>query len=241
MKRSALAASALSVVVLTGLTGLTACGGGDSETDADDKPGAKATASKAKEVSPAERLAKLMVTKAESGYTVKEPSDGDALAASQEDMDVDKAVCTPLAYAMNELPIGSPQATLTHVATSSAAMFTYITLSTYEDGEAESAMKDLAKAADSCGSGYTATSDRGTTRYDSVTVETAPSGSDESLATAATFKFKGFTQKLRTQTFRFGDTIVNYFALDSGAFIQSRPGEAKIPADLVKAQNAKLS
>ncbi|GAB2974708.1 hypothetical protein GCM10023080_044080 [Streptomyces pseudoechinosporeus] len=237
MKRStALAACGLSVAVLTGLT---ACGNGDSETDAADKP--KATVSQAKEVNPAERVAKLMVTKAESGgHEVKKPSDGDALAASQDDMDVDKAVCTPLAYAMNELPIGSPQATLTHVATSSAAMSTYITLSTYADGGAESAMKDLAKAANSCGSGYTATSDRGTTPYDSVTVEAAPSGSDESLATAATFKFKGFTQKLRTQTFRFGDIIVNYFALDSGAFIQSRPGEAKIPADLVKAQNAKL-
>ncbi|MFI1484596.1 hypothetical protein [Streptomyces sp. NPDC020747] len=236
MKRTVLAASALSAAVITGLT---ACGGSGSDTDAAaDKP--KATASQAKEVSPAERLAKLMVTKAESGYTVKEPSDGDALAASQEDMDVDKAVCTPLAYAMNELPIGSPQATLTHVATRSGAMFTYITLSTYADGAAESAMKDLAKAADSCGSGYTATSDRGSSPYNSVTVETAPSGSDESLATAATFEFKGFTQRLRTQTFRFGDTIVNYFTLDSGAFLQSRPGEAKIPADLVKAQNAKL-
>jgi hypothetical protein len=237
MKRTALVASALSLAALSGLTG---CGSGDdTATDTADKP--KASASQAKQVSPAEQVAQLMVTKAESGgYTVKKPVAGDALAQSQDKMDVDKAACTPLAYAMNELPVGDPEATLTREADKSTGMLTYITLSTYADGKAETAMKGLSKAAGSCGSGYTAKSDSGSTTYDSVTVETAPPGGDESLATAATFKFQGLTQTIRTQTFRFGDTIANYFTLDSGAFMNAYLGKAKIPADLVKVQNAKL-
>ncbi|WP_369248415.1 hypothetical protein [Streptomyces sp. R41] len=236
MKRTALAAaSALSLAAV-----LTACGGSDQGTDSNSKP-EKTTASPAKTLSPAEQVARLMVTKAEAGgYSVRKPSAGDSLAETQDEMNVDKAACTPLAYAMNELPVGTSEASLTRVADKSTGMLTYITLSTYADGKAATAMKDLTTAADSCGSGFTAKSNSGSTTYDSVTVETAPSGSDESLATAATFKFRGLTQTIRTQTFRFGDTIASYFTLDSSAFMNAHLGKAKIPADLVKAQNSKL-
>jgi hypothetical protein len=63
---------------------------------------------------------------------------------------------------------------------------------------------------------------------------------DESIATASAVSYKG-TQTMRTQTFRFGDTIVNYFSIDTSGFMQGRSGSAKVPADLVKAQNKKLS
>lgn len=65
-------------------------------------------------------------------------------------------------------------------------------------------------------------------------------GGDESLATAATFTYRGATQTLRTQTFRFGDTIANYFTLNTTAFVQGGLGNGVIPTALVKAQNAKL-
>jgi hypothetical protein len=232
MKRAALAAaSALSLTAV-----LTACSG--EETDA--KPESSPSSRQAKQLTPAERLEKLLVTKADvKGFTVRKPAEGDALAESQDEMRVDKAACTPLAYATNELPLGHPEAWLTRAATNSTITTTYITLATYANGGAETAMKELSKAASSCTAGFTAKSDKGSTAYDSVTSERAPSGGDESVAAAYTFQYQG-TQTIRTQTFRFGDTIVNYWAMDAGAFVYGRPGNAKIPADLVEAQNAKL-
>ncbi len=244
MKRAALTVTV--AVTALSLAGLTACSGGDSDggTSTADKPTASVSASQAKQLGPAERLAQLLVTKAEAGdYTVREPAEGEALAQSQDDMSVDKADCAPLAYAMNELPVGDPEASLVRVANGPDSMFTLITLATYADGKAEAAMKGLTAAAGSCASGYTAksSSSGATSTYDSVTVETAPTGGDESLASAATFQHQGVTQTLRTQTFRFGDAIASYFSLDSGSLVQGGPGQAKIPAALVKAQNAKLA
>jgi hypothetical protein len=235
MQRTALATSALSLLALAALT---ACASTDT---AEGAAGPRASVSPARTFSPADELARLMVTGAESGgYTVKKPAVGYALATSQEEMTVDKAACAPLAYAMNELPLGTPRAALTHVADKSSGMLTYITLSTYADGGAETAMKSLSKAAGSCTAGYAARSDTGATTYDSVSVEAAPTGGDESLATAATFTYQGLTQTLRTRTFRFGNTIANYFTLDSSAFMQPHAAEAKIPTELVGIQNAKL-
>lgn len=235
MKRTALTV----VTPLTLAAVLTACGGGD---DSDAKPKTPSSSPKAAALTPEQRLAKLMVTKAESGgYTLNEPSAEEAFAQSTDQVTVDKPECAPLVYAMNDLPLGTPEAHLTRVAGGSTAMLTYVTLSTYADGEAEAAMKELAAAADACGAGFTATSKTGgETAYDSLRTETAPTAGDESLATVATFDYQGFTQTLRTQTFRFGDTIANYFTLDGGAFMPARTGTAKVPADLVKAQNGKL-
>ncbi len=243
MKRATLATAS----VLALATALTACSGGDSDT-ATDKP--KATATQAKpsatqakpSADPAEQLAKLLVTKAEAGgYNVQEPAKGDALAESQEDLQVDKAACAPLAYATNYLPIGDPETSLVRVADKGTTTYNYITLAAYPEGKAEAAMKGLAEAASACTAGYTAKSDKASTTYSSVKKETAPSdsGADEALATASTVEYKG-TQTMRTQTFRFGDTIVNYFSIDSGGFLNGHSSQAQVPADLVKAQNAKL-
>lgn len=154
---------------------------------------------------------------------------------------MDKPACAPLAYASNYLPIGDPEASLVRYASTGSYIYTYITLATYAEGKAEEAMKGLTEAASSCAAGYTAKSDKASTTYASVKKEAAPSdpAADESLATVETVAYKG-TQTMRTQTFRFGDTIVNYFSIDSGGFIKGQPGQATVPADLVKAQNAKL-
>ncbi|MFJ8085061.1 hypothetical protein ACIQ6Y_31140 [Streptomyces sp. NPDC096205] len=238
MKRTALAAASL----LSFAAVLTACGGSGSDSDA--KPESAPSSPKAKQLTPDEQLAKLMVTKAESPkYTLEEPQTKEAFATSTDEVTVDKPECAPLVYAMNDLPLGDPEARLTRVTHggASSSMLTYVTLSTYEDGKAEAAMKELTAAAASCGGGFTATSKSdGSAMYDSVKTENAPQAGDESLATSATFDFQGLPQTVRTQTFRFGDTVANYFTLDSGAFMSARAGDAEIPADLVKAQNAKL-
>ncbi len=245
MKRSALAASALSVAVLTGLTGLTACGSSNSETDAAEagKPGAKATASKAKEVSPAERLAKLAITKADvDGYNVEKPSDEFVFAKSPDEVTLDKKVCAPLAYAMNQLPLGEPQADLTRVTSKGGLVggYTYVTLTTYEDGKAESAMAGLSKAVSSCGDGFTAKANGGTSPYDSVTAEPTTKAGDESLAFKSTMTVQGVTHTLHTAAVRHDDVIAVYFSADGRAIAESRPSDARLAAVVVEAQNGKL-
>ncbi|WP_327395747.1 hypothetical protein [Streptomyces phaeochromogenes] len=241
MKRTtALAASAL---CLSALACLTACGGGDSDsgTDAADKP--EATASRTKEVSPADRLAKLVITKADvGGYAVEEPSDEFVFAKSPDEVTLDKKVCAPLAYAMNQLPLGEPQADLTRVASKDGLNggFTYVTLTAYEDGGAESAMAGLAKAVASCGDGFTAKSKSGTSPYDSVTAEPTTKSGDESLAFKSTMTVLGTTHTLHSAAVRHDDVIAVYFAVDGRAIAESRPSDVKLAAAVVEAQNAKL-
>jgi hypothetical protein len=244
MKRATLALSLLSALSLTTLT---ACGGGDGDdgrTTASEKPKPSATATQAKpSADPAKQLAELLVTNAEAGgdYRIDEPAKEDAMATSQDQLQVAKPACAPLAYASNYLPIGDAEASLVRYASTGSYVYTYITLATYAEGKAEDAMKGLAAAASSCTTGYTAKSDKSSTTYTSVKKETAPSDptADESLATTSTVEYKG-TQTMRTQTFRFGDTIVNYFSINSGGFLQGQSSQATVPTDLVKAQNAKL-
>ncbi|WP_406488702.1 hypothetical protein [Streptomyces phaeochromogenes] len=241
MKRTAaLAASALS---LSALACLTACGGGgsDSGTDAADKP--EATASRTKEVSPADRLAKLMITKADvGGYAVEEPSDEFVFAKSPDEVTLDRKVCAPLAYAMNQLPLGEPQADLTRVASKDGLNggFTYVTLTAYQDGGAESAMAGLAKAVASCGDGFTAKSKSGTSPYDSVTAEPTTKSGDESLAFKSTMTVLGTTHTLHSAAVHHDDVIAVYFAVDGRAIAESRPSDVKLAAAVVEAQNAKL-
>jgi hypothetical protein len=237
MKRAVLAVSTLS------LLSLTACGGSADSDAATGEP--RPTATRAKQVTPDERLAKLMITKADvPGLDVKSTSrdEGDdkyVFAKSPDDVTVDKPACAPLAYALNQLPIGGPQGDLTHYVPQ-GNKFTYITLTTYAPGKAEAAFAGLAKSVDSCGSGFTAKAN-GTTTYDSVTAEepVAKAG-DESLAFRSTMPFQGITHTMRAQAVRKDDVIAVYVSVDGMAMVQDRPGDAKLPAAVVKAQNAKL-
>ncbi|MFI8302686.1 hypothetical protein ACIF80_04385 [Streptomyces sp. NPDC085927] len=235
----------LSALSLISLAALSACGGnsgsGTDEDAAADKP--KATASKEKQATPAERLKQLMITKADvSDKNVNEPDSEFAFAASQKEVTVEKPVCTPLAYAMNQLPLGEPQADLTRVVNGGLNQaFTYVTLTTYDSGRAESAMAGLSEAVDACGGGFTAKTNDDTSAYDSVTAEkpVAEAG-DESLAFQSTLTFRGTPHTMHTQVVRSGDVLAVYFSVDGTAIANSRPSDAKLPAAVVKAQNAKL-
>ncbi|MFI6371590.1 hypothetical protein [Streptomyces sp. NPDC050546] len=239
MKRAALAASALS---LLSLATLTACGGDADSDSAAGEPGP--TASRAKQVTPAERLTKLMITSADvPGLDVNPPSKQDdkyAFAKSPEDVKADKPVCAPLALAMNQLALGDAQADLTHHVPQNSG-FTYVTLMSYDTpGKAESAFAGLSKGVDACGDGFTAKA-KGTTPYDSVTAEKpVAQGGDESLAFQATTPFRGVTHTLHAPAVRSDDVVAVYFSVNGSAMVQNRPGNAKLPAALVKAQNAKL-
>ncbi|GGV76841.1 hypothetical protein ABZ178_26675 [Streptomyces massasporeus] len=233
MKRAALAV--VSVLALT--SALTACSGGE------DKPSAAPTTPKAKQITPAQRLAKAIVTKDDlPGYNVSEPDAQYAFAKSSDELKVDKPGCAPLALAMNQLPLGEPQADLVR---SAGAGFgkesTYITLASYEPAaEAESLLAGLAKAVPECGGGFTAKAGENSTAYESVTAEKGTASG--AVAFRSTMTFRGITHTLRTEAVRDGDVLAVYFSVNGFAIADStRPSDAKMPANVVKAQNSKLA
>ncbi|MER7401701.1 hypothetical protein ABT373_04240 [Streptomyces sp. NPDC000070] len=232
MKRVTLAA----VSLLALASALTACSGSD------DAPASSPSAPKAKPVTPAQRLAKVMVEKDDlPGYNVSEPEAQYAFAKSSDEVTVDKPGCTPLAYAMNQLPLGEPQADLTRSAVAGyGEATTNITLASYEPtAKAESTLAGLAKAVPQCGDGFTAKAGKNTTVYDSVTAEKGTTTG--AVAFRSTMTFQGVTHTLHTEAVRHGDVLAIYFSVNGFAIADSiRPSDAKLPANIVKAQNAKL-
>ncbi|MFD8001905.1 hypothetical protein [Streptomyces mirabilis] len=257
MKRTVLAASAFSVALLAGPAG---CASGDS--DAADEPAPKA--SRAGEPGPARRLATQMITAADlgHGYSVRDFSvakEKSAFAETPDRITVDRGPCHPLATAMNQLPLGRPQAFLTRVvspeksvgtpaeeatgsATEESTAVTYVTLAAYDQGMATAAMDTLlARGVDSCRLGFTARAVNGTTRtYHSVAVEEAGTAGDEALAYRAATTVDGVTRTVRTTVVRSGDVIAVYVAVDGTAGVDGEPRGPRVPAVVLTAQNAKL-
>lgn len=239
--------AALSALSLLSLAALTACGGDSGSGSDADKPAATASQEQQEQqATPEERLQQLAITQADApgDRKVTEPDDEFVFAKSAKEVTVDKPACAPLALAMNQLPLGEPQADLTRVVDSGGAnigAFTYVTLTTYESGGAESAMSGLSKAVDACGGGFTAKSDENTSAYDSVTAEKpVAAAGDESLGFRSTLTFRGVTHTVHTQAVRSGDVLAVYFSVDGSAIANSKPSDAKLPTAVVKAQNGKL-
>ncbi|MGW2228053.1 hypothetical protein [Streptomyces formicae] len=248
MKRTRLTQAAAPVLALLCAAALSGCGGSDSGSGSDgaeggDKSGPSGAPEKTAD--PAADLDRAVLTKDEvKGYRIDKPSQKFVFAKSQGEIKLDKAACAPLAYAMNQVPLGSPKADVTRVAAGAKGpgTFTYVTLTTYEKGAAKTALVELSKAVGACGGGFTAKAGKTSNPYTSVAAETAPtpSGADESVAFKATTEYQNVTHTLRTQAVRHGDTLAVYFAVDGVAFTQSRAGNAKIATAVVDAQSAKL-
>lgn len=237
MKRPALAVS-----TLLSLTALAACSGGDSD-DAKPASSSSASSAQAKQVTPAERLAKMLITKSEvAGYDLNKPSTEYAFAKSADEVTADKAACVPLALAMNNLPLGDPQADVQRVAIKGYQdAFTYVMLTAYEStAKAESAVAGLTKGVAACGGGFTAKAGANSSTYETVTAEKAASAGDESLAFKSTMTFRGVTHTLHTQAVRSGDVVAVYFGVNGTAIANSRPSDGKLATVVVKAQNARL-
>ncbi|WP_181139493.1 hypothetical protein [Streptomyces sp. Ru71] len=235
--------AALTVVALAALA---ACSGNGSDASGGSDGSGKSSGSAAptRQAGPAERLAQLMVTPAQvGGRSVEKPGEDYAFAASPSEVRLDKAVCAPLAYAMNQLPLGEPQADLTRVVKTDSMSDapTYVTLTAYAPGGARSALSGLEKAVGACGAGFTATSKNAGTTYASVAAEqpTAPAG-DERTAFKATLTVNGVTHALHTEAVRAGDVVAVYFSVNGMAIAQNRPSDAKPMPAVVNAQNARL-
>ncbi|PPS87907.1 hypothetical protein [Streptomyces sp. MH60] len=244
--------AALAALSLLSLTALTACGGSDPDPDpAADKPRASTSSSSLKAPSPAERLATTIVTEADTGgFKVDEPDDAYAFAKSTDEVTVVKPVCAPLAYAMNQLPLGTPEADLTRLTSgptdaptklTKGVTFTYVTLASYAPGKARSSFADARKAVDACGDGFTAEANGNESPYDSVTAEQVTPTGDESLGFTSTMTFRGVRHVLHGEIVRSGDVLAVYFSVDGMAIANGRPSDARLSPTVVKAQNGKLA
>ncbi|AKZ57396.1 conserved exported protein of unknown function [Streptomyces ambofaciens ATCC 23877] len=241
--------AALATLSLLSLTALTACGGtGDSGSGA----APATTAPSTKEPTAAERLARTMVTTSDvKGLRVAEPDDEFRFARTPDEVTLDKPVCAPLAHAMNQLPLGAPEADLTRVVsgqrdtgteteTANGIGFTYITLTAHRSGDAQSAFAGVRKAVGSCGGGFTAEANGAKTPYDSVTAEKVTPAGDESLGFKATMTSLGVPHVLHTEVVRSGDLLAVHFSVDGLAIANRRPSDAKLSPTVVNAQKAKL-
>lgn len=225
------------------LVALTACGGGDGTDKSTGGP--RPSATRSEQAAPAERLAGLMVTPAEAkGFSVQEYDDEFALAESPSELKADKAACTPLALAMNQLPLGEPQADLTRALAPESqgptGVQTYVTLTTYASGGAQAVVADVKKAVDACGDGFTAKGSNGSTVYDSVAVEDVAPAGEETVGFTATTSYQGVSHIVHTQVVRAGDIVAVHFSADGMAIANGRASDAKLPPAVVKAQSAKL-
>ncbi|MFE0572375.1 hypothetical protein ACFW21_09460 [Streptomyces albogriseolus] len=231
------------VLAVLCLAALTACGGGGEPDNSTGEPRPPATRSE--QAAPAERLAGLMVTPAEvKGFSVRPYDDEFALAESSSEMTADQPACAPLALAMNQLPLGEPQADLTRALAPEAQGLsgtqTYVTLTAYASGGAQAVLADVKKAVDACADGFTAKGGNGSTVYDSVTAEDVAPAGEETVGFTATTSYQGVSHTLHTQIVRAGDVVGVYFAVNGLAIANGRASDAKLPPEVVKAQSAKL-
>ncbi|MFJ8047204.1 hypothetical protein [Streptomyces luteogriseus] len=233
MKRTAAAVSLLTAAALTCLAG---CSG----TTAPATPGA--SASPARQQTPAQRLTGLMVTAADlgPGYSVREfdPTEGKSVFARSA-REITGNACTPLAAMTHQLPLGRPQASLSRLVATREAPGTrvYVTLATYDTGMAVTAMDALlADAVQGCSLGFTVRAHGTGERYDPFEPEDTPAVGDEALAYRGVVTPEGGTPRpVRTTVVRHGDVIAVCTAV-GGARIAS----PVVLTPVIEAQDAKL-
>ncbi len=225
------------------LAALTACGGGGEPENSTGEP--RPSATRSEQAAPAERLAGLMVTPAEvKGFAVKPYDNEFALATASSEMTADKPACAPLALALNQLPLGEPQADLTRVLAPESqglnSTQTYVTLTSYATGGAKAVLADVKKAVDACGDGFTAEGSNGSTVYDAVAAQDVTPAGEETVGFTATTSYQGVSHTVHTQAVRAGDVVAVYFAADGMAMVNGRTSDAELPPAVVKAQSSKL-
>ncbi|MET9512182.1 hypothetical protein ABZX62_27695 [Streptomyces flavidovirens] len=249
VRRTAVAASALSLALL-----VSACG---ADKSADAGPEAKgkdsAAAEPAAKVLSQAELDKLILADGDAkNHKVIKPLKAD-LAASKI-ATTDKAECKPLLDATWMRPLGSPAATsVRRVSTMpekpgkdaspedklkaglealGGAVIMTDTLGSYDGKSAQEALAGLRTAGKACADGFTTTAGPDKMKYTKVT-PASYTGGDEAVAFTLTTDLEGETGSAQLVTVRKGNTVVSFFA-------QSFAGKSEQPKDAIEAQLAKL-
>lgn len=117
---------------------------------------------------------------------------------------------------------------------------TLVSLSSYEGDGAKETMSSLSAAIEGCGGGFTATAKEEPQKFKKVEAEKASGNGDESLAFAVTADSEG-DPVVHAEVARHGNTVATYYSISMAAFADdAKVSDYDVPADLIKAQTAKL-
>ncbi|MER5829381.1 hypothetical protein ABT116_00855 [Streptomyces sp. NPDC002130] len=234
MKRTT--AAAVSLLTVAALISAAGCSGTATAS-------AGATAPPKRQPTPAERVTALLVGRADlgTGYSVREfdPAKGKSVFARSAREITGDGACIPLAAMTHQLPLGRPQASLSRVVSTEEAPGTriYVTLATYDQGMAMTAMNTLLEdAVQGCSLGFSVKANGHGELYYPFEPEETPDVGDEALAYRGMITEEGGgSRPIRTTVVRHGDAIVVCTAV-GGAYI-ARP---RLLAPVLEAQDAKL-
>ncbi|MFI8229544.1 hypothetical protein ACIGDI_11980 [Streptomyces sp. NPDC085900] len=250
--------SALSLALVTGC-------GGDSGSGSSDAEGSPSTAA-AKAYTAAE-LRKLVVTAQDlDGYDVKSADTGGKFAASKDQVTVTDAECAPLAYVLTGFAPGDDENAYVNrmvtqksekpssTSTSDESLedlekslkdimgstMTIVSLSSYDGAGAARTMKSVSDAVAGCAGGFTiAARGQDTQKFTKVVAEKSSGTGEQSVAFEVSGKVEGDTQTVHGEVVRHGSTIATYYSISLAA-LAGEKSEYSVPADVIKAQAAKL-
>ena len=118
---------------------------------------------------------------------------------------------------------------------------TLVSLSSYEGDGAKETMSSVSTAVKGCGTGFTATAKGESEKFTKVEAEKASGNGDESVAFAVTGEADGDGVTVHAEVARHGNTVATYYSLSLASFSKdAKTAKYSIPADIIKAQTAKL-
>lgn len=252
VRRSAVAATAVSLALL-----VTACGG-DAKDDAAPKESAKAESSapaaaeeapQAKVLSEDELKKAILAEGDVEGFKIAESTKVEVAGLAKSKVSADKAECEPLARLVAGVTLGEPTAITRARATATpkkedlaagnlGGSMTLVGLASYEAKGAEEALATVRTAGAACAGGFSFTQD-GTTIKVLKVEELKVSGGDEATGWTLTTEAEGAKGAYHATVFRQGGTLATFPVIDLGAALTGKAGE--YPAALSTAQVEKLA
>ncbi|MCX5397947.1 hypothetical protein [Streptomyces sp. NBC_00102] len=267
VRRSALAASVASLVLLA-----TACGGSSDDSDSKSKAGDTSKSASAESAAPeqsdvkaltAAELEKVSLAQGDvADLKIENAGAEDILKAS--DVTSDKAECLPFAHALFAVPQGKPVATTARTAMAEpkasdtttsgdasekslddamgAALnvsSTMVSLGSYEGGDAADVLAAVRKAATACASGFTATVQGEAQKLSAIT-EQKVAGGEEAVAWNVVEEQEGESFPFGLVVVRQGSTVSTFTTVNMAAAMDPSV-KVEQPTALVAAQVKKVS
>lgn len=256
VRRVGLAASAATLALLA-----TACGGSSDDGDkgSDAKNEATPSAPAAAKALSADELEKAALAKADvDNGELDTKIDGSDDDVTKDQVEADGAACAPLALVQSGAAQGEPAAAVKRMWTEEAekpsdadamseeAMVAsldfekvFVTLATYEDGGAETVLKDTEAALEKCAGGFTTTTAGEKGKITKVVETEAPKGADKAVAMTMTMATEGKeTMPFKAVVARKGSTVIAVGAMNLASAVTGE--DFDFPAQILDTQLGKL-
>ncbi|MEU9096009.1 hypothetical protein [Streptomyces sp. NPDC048428] len=261
IRRTAVAATVMSLALLTAACGSDAGDAADKDGKADGsasgKPAGKGADTSAVKALTAAELEKVSLAQGDvKGHKIAKAGPADAIAA--KDVTVDKAACDVFADALMGAKAGTPAASTQRKVVSEPkkggdkesddpaeafkAAFdittTLTTLASYDGKGAEEVLAGLRTAATECASGFTFTA-AGSKQKISKIAEVPVKGGEEAVAWTVTVEADGEKSAMKLIQIRQGATVASLTSLNLGA--SGAGGDFDLPTAVIDAQAGKLA